>query len=226
MQSKSILNRPSTNFYILLISSTALSIIGLVMVFSASSIHSLQVNGNSFGVVLRQLIFLVISLPLALFISRLPLARWKLLARGGLLISVLLLLILLIPGVGKTVNGNTNWIDLKFVDIQPSEIAKFLMIIWAAYLLSRYESSGKTSIPALRLLTPGFIIVMALVMVGADLGTASVIATILGGLLFISGLPLRLLGTLTAFGFMALALFVATSGYRMERFLVMLHPFH
>jgi cell division protein FtsW len=219
------LAKPINNFYILAGSSLALSVIGLVMVFSASSIHSLDTKGNAVAIVLRQGIFFALSIPLAIFLSQRSLAQWRLLARFGLLISAIILAVLQIPGVGKTVNGNTNWIALPFVDVQPSEISKFLLILWASYLLANQEKLGKTRINVFALITPGFMVVIFLILLGNDLGTACVIAAILGGLLFVSGVELRLLGSLAAVGAIALAVLIATAGYRAARFLVVLDPF-
>lgn len=219
------LAKPVNNFYILTASSLALSVIGLVMVFSASSIHSLDTRGNAVGIVLRQGFFFALSIPLAIFLSQRSLAQWRFLARFGLLISVAILTVLQIPGVGKTVNGNTNWIALPFVDVQPSEIAKFLLILWASYLLANQEKNGKTRINVFALITPGFMVVIFLILLGHDLGTACVVAAILGGLLFVSGVELRLLGSLVAVGAVVLAALIATAGYRAQRFLVVLDPF-
>jgi len=102
------LTKPVNNFYILAISALSLSIIGLVMVFSASSIHALDTRGNAVAIVSRQFAFFAISIPVAIFLSQRSLAQWRLLARFGLLLSAIILLILQIPGVGKTVKGNTN----------------------------------------------------------------------------------------------------------------------
>ena len=219
------LAKPVNNFYILAISALSLSIIGLIMVFSASSIHALDTRGNAVAIVLRQLTFFVISIPLAIYLSQRSLSQWRLLARFSLLFAIVILLILQIPGVGKTVKGNTNWIALPFVDIQPSELAKFLLILWASYMLANQERSGKTQVNVFLLIGPGFGLVMLLVLLGRDLGTACVIAAILGGLLFVSGIELRVLGSLIAVGAIALAVLIATAGYRMARLLVVLDPF-
>ena len=219
------LEKPVNNFYILAISALSLSVIGLVMVFSASSIHSLDTKGNAVAIVLRQLAFFVISIPLAFYLSQRTLTQWRSLARFGLVISAAILLVLQIPGVGKTVNGNTNWIALPFVDIQPSELAKFLLILWASYMLANQERNGKTRINVFLLIGPGFVVVMAFVMLGHDLGTTCVIAAILGGLLFVSGIELRLLGSLVAVGAIGLAVSIVTASYRAHRFLVVLDPF-
>jgi cell division protein FtsW len=223
--SKSFLAKPVNNFYILAISALSLSLIGLIMVFSASSIHALDTRGNAVAIVLRQLTFFVISIPLAIYLSQRSIAQWRLLARFGLLISAILLLLPQIPGIGKTVNGNTNWIALPFVDIQPSELAKFLLILWASLMLANKERNGKTRVNVFLLIGPGFLLVMLLVMLGRDLGTACVIAAILGGLLFVSGIELRVLGSIIAVGAVALAVLIATAGYRLDRFLVVLDPF-
>lgn len=219
------LAKPVNHLYMLLISAGALTFLGLVMVFSASSIHAIDTQGSALSIVVRQLLFVAVSIPLAGYLSKLPIVRWELVGRIGFILSIALLGLLLIPGLGKTVNGNTNWIDLKVVDVQPSEFAKLLMILWASYLLARKEKSGRHSTNVVKLIAPGFLIIMMMVMYGHDLGTTSVIAAILAGLLFVSGIQLRLFGWITAAGALALALLIATSGYRAQRFLVFLNPF-
>ena len=220
-----LLAKPITSFYILIISSVSLSILGLIMVFSSSSIYSLESKGSTYAIVLRQLIFLALSIPLAIYVSRLSLKNWKLLSRFGLILSVGLLLALQIPGLGKTVKGNTNWISLKVIDVQPSELAKLFIILWASYMLANKENSGRTRFNVLYQITPGFVAVMILVMFGRDLGTTCVIAAILAGLLFISGIELKVFGWIIGLGSIVFAFFIATASYRVDRFLVVLNPF-
>jgi cell division protein FtsW len=219
------LAKPVNHLYMLLVSAGALTFIGLIMVFSASSIHAIDTQGSAISIVIRQLLFVAVSIPLAGYLSKLPIVRWEFVGRIGLVLSMVLLGVLFIPGVGKTVNGNTNWIDLKVVDIQPSEFAKFLMILWASYLLARKEKIGRHDTNVVKLIAPGFLIIMMMIMYGHDLGTTSVVAAILAGLLFVSGIQLRLFGWITAAGALALAGLIATSGYRAQRFLVFLNPF-
>jgi cell division protein FtsW len=219
------LAKPVNHLYMLLISSSALTFLGLIMVFSASSIHSIDTKGSALSVVLRQILFVAVSIPLAGYLTKFSVGRWELIGKFGLVLSIIVLSLLFIPGLGKTVNGNTNWINLKVIDIQPSEFAKFFMILWASYLLARKEKSGRNSVNVVGLIGPGFLIIMVMVMYGRDLGTTSVIAAILAGLLFVSGIKLRLFGWITAAGALLLALAIATSGYRAQRFLVFLNPF-
>ena len=222
---KSAFAKPINNFYLLIVTTLSLSLFGLVMVFSASSIYSLDTKGTSFGILLRQLTFLVISIPAAIVMARIPLFGLKRIAKVGLLLAIVLMLILRVPGFGKSVNGNTNWISLGFVDVQPSELAKFFLILWAAYMLSHKEETGQYRTNVFLLLAPGYLLIMLLIMMGNDLGTTSVVAAILAGLLFASGVELRVLGSITAVAFVILAALIATAGYRLQRFLVVLDPF-
>jgi cell division protein FtsW len=220
------IKNPAAPFYALVISVALLSLFGVIMVFSASSIYSLDTRGSAVAIFIRQLLFLFISIPMVLVMSRLSLNTWRNLAKFGLVLSIIILLALRIPGVGKSVNGNTNWISLGVVDVQPSELAKFLLILWSSQLLASRISAGFIRFNVLALIAPGFIVVSGLILWGRDLGTASVIMAILGGLLFVSGIPLRLIGTLVAAGAIALAFFIVTAPYRAARWSVFLNPFN
>lgn len=219
------LNAPINHFYMMTISTAILVVLGLIMVFSASSIHAIDTKGYAFAVALRQFIFLAAGIPLAIFLASRSIQFWNRFARLGLFMSIVLVTIVMIPGVGKEVNGNRNWIDLKVVDIQPGEFTKFLLILWAAYLLARKESAQKIHFNAIALLAPGFAIVILGILRGRDLGTAAVVAAIFSGLLFVSGVDLKKMGTVAAVLFAGLAIGIVTSDYRRARFLVFLDPF-
>jgi cell division protein FtsW len=219
------LNSPVNHFYMMIISTSILVVLGLIMVFSASSIHAIDTKGYAFAVALRQFIFLAAGVPIAIFLASRPIENWSRLARVGLLLSLILVTIVMIPGVGKEVNGNRNWIDLKVVDIQPGEFTKFLLILWASYLLAKKESIQKTRFNVIALLAPGFVLVILGILRGRDLGTAAVVAAIFSGLLFVSGVDLRKMGTVSAILFAGLAIGIVTSDYRRARFLVFLNPF-
>jgi cell division protein FtsW len=209
----------------MIISTSILVVLGLIMVFSASSIHAIDTKGYAFAVALRQFIFLAAGVPIAIFLASRPVEQWHRLAKVGLLLSLILVTIVMIPGVGKEVNGNRNWIDLKVVDIQPGEFTKFLLILWASYLLAKKESLEKTRFNVIALLAPGFFLVILGILRGRDLGTAAVVAAIFSGLLFVSGVDLRKMGSVAAVLFAGLAIGIVTSDYRRARFLVFLNPF-
>lgn len=220
---QTLFTKPVNLYYMLLGSTLALSLLGLIMVFSASSIYSLGSRGTTYGVVIRQVMFLALSLPMAWILSRLSLKQWKVIARFGVIISVGLLILTQL--IGKNINGNRNWISLGFIDIQPSEVAKFLMILWAGYILAQRERSGAIYSNVLVLIGPAFLLCMVLIMAGRDLGTASVFAFILSGLLWVSGLRRGVFGIALTAGFTVLAVLILTSPYRVQRFMVFLNPF-
>ena len=217
--------KASSSYKILVWSTIILSVLGAIMVFSASSIYSLENKGNSFSIIGRQLFFLIISIPLGYYLSQQKLERWKLLARFGFVISAVVLGIVALPGVGKNVNGNQNWISLGFVDVQPSEVVKFLMILWAAQMLATRENAGQHFTNVLALITPGFVLIILLVMRGRDLGTAAVFAAILAGLLWVSGVSGKIFGGVVAASFSLIAIAIALAPYRARRFFVVLDPF-
>jgi cell division protein FtsW len=222
---KRFLNNPVNHFYMMIISTSILVVLGLIMVFSASSIHAIDTKGYAFAVALRQFVFLLVGVPLAIWLSRLPLQHWNLLGRFALILSLILVIVVMIPGVGKEVNGNRNWIDLKVIEIQPGEFTKFLLILWASYLLAKKETLQKVKFNVIALLAPGFALVIIGILRGRDLGTAAVVAAIFSGLLFVSGVDLRKMGTISAILFAGLAIGIVTSDYRRARFLVFLNPF-
>ncbi|MDP1720190.1 MAG: putative lipid II flippase FtsW [Candidatus Nanopelagicaceae bacterium] len=225
MKSKSFLFQPTSSYYLLLVSTAALTGLGLVMVLSASSIHSLETSGSSFSIFFRQLIFLIIAIPTGLLSARLPIRTWKIIARFSFLGSVLMLLLLQIPGMGNAVNGNRNWIAFGPVVFQPSEFAKFFMILWAGSMLAKQEEAKNSKANVIAVLVPTFFAVMLLVMLGNDLGNAVIFAAILVALLFVSGIQLRLIGVTGLLGLSMVAALIITVPNRMRRLLVVLHPF-
>lgn len=225
MHTQNFLSKPISSYYLLLGSTAALTVLGLVMVLSASSIHSLETSGSSFAIVLRQFFFLILAIPLGFVASRLPLTRWRSVAKYSLLGSAVILMVIQIPSVGHTVNGNRNWIGVGPMVIQPSEFAKFFMILWAGYMLSRRERNTGAQTNVIALLVPSFVAIMLLIMLGSDLGSTAVFAAILVGLLFVSGIPLRHIGFTSIVGLTFVAIMIVTVPNRMSRLLVVLHPF-
>ena len=189
--------------------------------------RSLNESGNSFAYVVRQGLFLIISVAIAWVAMKLRAELWKPIARTALLASCILLILPQIPGVGKTVGGNTNWIGIGSFTIQPSEFAKIGVILWCALRLKIHDvkaSQGEDS-NAAKLIVPGMVLVMGLILLGHDLGTAVVVAGIVGGTLFISGIPMRVVGYLSAIAGVAFTALILTSSNRMNRFSAFFNPF-
>ena len=162
---------------------------GLVMVLSSSSIDSLVANRDAFYVFSRQSLYAVIGLTGMLIISSLKLARIKNLVRAALLLGFGLQLA--VPFIGITVNGNTNWISIFGFTLQPAEFLKVALILYMAWFVSNREHElddpKRVLLPILLVGGAG----LALVMIGRDLGTATIIALIVFGTVAIIGAPLK-----------------------------------
>ena len=129
--------RPLTNYYLLLGSIALLLTIGLLMVLSSSSVEAYEKYGDSYAIVKRQLMWVAIGVPLAWLASRVSLKWVRSLAYPAF--SVSLILLLATARFGVEIYGNKNWLALGPVQIQPSEIAKLAIIIWAAHIYANKD---------------------------------------------------------------------------------------
>jgi cell division protein FtsW len=130
-----------------------------------------------------------------------------------------------VPGLGRTVNGNTNWLGLGPFVVQPAEIAKLAIVLWAAHIYARKDKRLGSLHELLMPVVLGIGVVIVLVMLGRDLGTALVLFAILLAMLWVVGAPGRLF-TLTMSIVAVLALYLATtSKHRLERLMNFTDPF-
>ena len=224
---KSLFSRPASAYFLILGSVVALSSLGLVMVLSASSVTALNESGNSFAIVLRQALFLLLAVGVAWVCMKLRAALWIPIARVALIASSILLILPQVPGIGKTVGGNTNWIGIGSFALQPSEFAKFGIIIWCALRLRIHDQRAQNNEPsnAAQMVVPGILLIMFLILLGRDLGTAVVVAGIVGGILFIAGIPMKVFAVLGGLIGSTFAFLVLTSSNRMNRFSAFFDPF-
>ncbi len=219
------LDRPLTCYYLLLGASALLLTIGLIMVLSASSVYSYKMNdGDSYAVVKRQLIWVALGLPAAYVASRMSQRVLRSFAWLGMVLAMILLGLTRTP-LGVEVNGNTNWLALGPVQIQPSEIAKLAVILWAAHVYANKERRLHDWHQLLMPVVPGVLAIAGLVIIGHDLGTALVILAILLGMIWVAGAPAKLF----AFGFTVVgvgAFYLATTSVeRRQRLFNFADPF-
>jgi cell division protein FtsW len=207
------------------ISVAILTMAGLVMVLSASSVSAFAEYGSSFLFFKRQLLYAVIGGAALLGAARLPYRLWHRAWVPLCGVTFLLLLLVLHPSVGTTVGGAARWIQVGPVSLQPSELAKFAVVAACASIMARnlrsLESDPVRWIVPLTLIVGG---VSLLILLQPDLGTMMVIALASFVLLFVAGVRLRLLVTTAVLsGGVGLALIMG-EGYRRARFLSFLHP--
>jgi len=224
------MRRPVVNFYGVALPTILISVFGLVMVFSASSVKALQESGSSVAIVGRQALLFFVGLAIALFLFRAPFAFLKRMSTLSLPLSLIALVLPQLPVIGKEVNGNVNWISIAGFTMQPSEFAKLGMILWLAGVLAQHEdmkqrqvSMSPTALAAQVL--PGIIAMIALILIGKDLGTALVFAAIAAGVLFVAGIQIRwFVAAIAALSLMAIVL-ILTQSNRIYRIKALLDPF-
>ncbi|RNI20253.1 putative lipid II flippase FtsW [Flexivirga caeni] len=219
-QPKALLRRlesPVAPYYLLLGATGMLLLFGLVMVLSASSVTSYQASGSSYTVFKNQAMYAVIGVIAAGAATRVSVRWWRLLALPAYAGAVLLQMAVFSP-IGRTVQGNRNWIGLGGFTVQPSEAGKIAIILVGAMILTRKRKVlGEWRHVLIPFVFPLAIVLLGLVLLGHDLGTTMVLAAIAGAILFVAGVRLRVFaffGALTA----AVALaFVATNSNRSGR---------
>ncbi len=221
-----LLHRPTASYYLLLATTGLLLVIGVVMVFSASSVRAYADTGALWSTGLKQAIFVGLGVPTMLVASRLPVSFYRRVATPLLVLSAGLLVLVLLPGVGHSAGGARSWIALGGgFNLQPAEIAKLALVLWGADLLVRKHRLLGDWRHLVVPLVPVTCVVLGLIMLQPDLGTSVATATVLFALLWVVGAPLRLLGTLLgAFAVPAVALALAEP-YRVARLLSFSDPF-
>jgi cell division protein FtsW len=207
----------SRNYFLLLGTTLFLVVFGLVMVLSSSSVDSYLENAGFFGGIVRQGAFAIAGIPLMLIVSRFPLKFWQRIAWPALLASCFLQCLVILTPLGITVAGNTNWLAIGSFQFQPSEMIKVALVIWLGMILSlkqdRLDEWRHVFIPVFGV---GGGAVM-LVLIGGDLGTVVIMAGILFGALFFSGVRLRMLAGPLTIGVVGVLVVALSSSNRLTR---------
>ncbi|CAM5568206.1 putative lipid II flippase FtsW [Streptomyces abikoensis] len=213
-------DRPLTAYYLVMGGSLLITVLGLVMVYSASQIKALQNGLPPTFFFRKQLLAAAIGTVMLLVAARMPVRLLRVFAYPALAGSLFLLCLVQVPGIGRTINGNTNWISLGGpFQLQPSEFAKLALVLWGADLLARKQSK-KLLIQWKHLLVPLVpvtFVLLGLIMLGGDMGTTVVLTTVLLGLLWVAGAPTRLFAGVFGVTAVLAVLFIKTSANRMSR---------
>ena len=207
---------------------------GLVMVYSASiamSEAAAHTGNRAWYFLMRHGIFLAVGLGAAAVAFQLPMKAWQRLAPWLFIAGGVLLVLVLIPGIGKSVNGSRRWLSLFVVNVQPSEFMKLAVVLYAASYAVRRATFLTAEQPLKRTLIRGFLPLFA-VMVGVgglllmepDFGAFVVIVAIAFGILFLGGLDLRLFLGLALLLPLALGAILVAAPYRLQRLGAFLDP--
>ena len=210
--------------FFLLIAVIILITFGIIMIFSASSIWANYKFNDSFYYVKRQIVFAVIGIFLMKFISRIDYKLYYKKSNIILLISFVLLILVLIPGIGNIRNGSRSWFGIGSFGIQPSEAAKLAMIIFTSKYLSKntkFVNSLKEGVfPILLIL----IIMFGLIMLQPDLGTGVILVVSIIALLFISGVNMKFFIISGIIGLIGVIALILIAPYRMNRITSFINP--
>lgn len=225
---EALLDRPLTSYHLLLGSSALLITLGLLMVLSSTSVTSYASTGSSFTMFQRQALFIAGGLPLMWLASRLPPSIFRQLAYPAMFLSLVGLALVFVPGIGETVNGSRSWIDVGGpIQLQPSEPAKIALVVWGADLLARKQRLkllGEWRHLLIPLL-PGTGLIVLLVLMGNDLGTAFVLISVFLALLWVAGAPGRLFTGMLGLMGLVVSILVMVEPYRIERITSFLNTF-
>jgi len=219
-----VLARPELPYFLIIWSTIFLCALGLTMVLSSSTVTSLQESGNTYSIFIKQFFFLILGSFVTFWAFRVKGTIWPFIARYALSISIVILLLPFVPFLGKNIKGNRNWIEIGGFTLQPSEFAKFGLILWCALRLrSLGQEPGKRNL--ILLLAPGLVAIETLIILERDLGTALLVLIIFGGILFVSGAPIKNFIALFTCGAVIGGAFILSSDYRMSRFAALFNPF-
>jgi cell division protein FtsW len=205
----------------------ALLAFGLVMVYSASVAMPDNPRFARYAhtyFLSRHALFLVISFVAALISFQIPITTWEKAAPWLFVASLLLLIVVLIPHIGNSVNGARRWIPLGIMSFQPSELAKFAVLLYAANYMVRKMDVKERFFRAVLPMAAAVAIVGSLLLAEPDMGAFMVIAVIAMGILFLGGVNARMFFLIAAVITIAFMLMIALSDWRRERIFAYLDP--
>ena len=205
----------------------SLMLLGLVMVYSATIAlpdSPRFANYTPTFFLQRHLISLVMAVAMGAVVTQIPMASWERLARPLFLFSLFLLVLVLIPGIGKVVYGARRWLPLGIMNFQPSELAKLAIVLYASDYMVRKMDVKERFVQAVYPMALAVGLVGVLLLAEPDMGAFMVIATIAMAILFLGGVNGRMFALITAVLIGAFGLMVGLSPWRRERIFAYLDP--
>jgi len=200
---------------------------GLVMVYSSSiaTAESSRYTGyNAAWYLARQAVFLGAALGLAIVVFLVPARWWQVLAPWLFVLGIAMLVLVLVPGFGREVNGARRWLNIPLASVQPSEIVKLAVVLYAADYTTRKQAVLKSFKSDLLPMLAVMLLVAWLLLREPDFGALVVIAVTAFGVLFLGGMNGRHFAALVGMLAAGAALLVVSSPYRMQRIFGFMDP--
>jgi len=210
--------------HILVLSALALISISIVMVTSSSLAISEQRLGYAFYFAGRHVAYVLLGIVMALLTVRIPVPTWQRWSVPLFIGTVLLLMLVLVPGIGRQVNGSMRWIGFGPITVQVSELAKLGMVLFLARFLERREEEVKTHFMGFMKPLMVLSVLVLLLLLEPDFGAAVVMSGTVMGLLFLGGVRIRQFVLLSGLMLLALSILAISSPYRVMRLTSFLNP--
>ena len=204
----------------------ALSGFGLAMCYSASAVYAMSAFGDAFYFFKRQLMWFFAGLVILLAVQAVDYRMYKRYTMGLLIVSFVLLLLVLLPGIGHHVKGAARWINFGFFSLQPAEFVKVFVIIYLVKIFSRDRDDNKAGNIVARLFFPLLMVaaMFVLIMLQPDFSTAMELLFVAAVIFFVSGFPFIYMITLFILSIPMFYLLIYQVDYRRERLLAYLDP--
>jgi cell division protein FtsW len=214
---------PLATYHVILGATLLLLVLGVAMVLSASTVESYRVFGSAYTLWLRQVMFAGVGLVAMVVASRLPVHVWRKLAYPMLIFALTTLVLVLV--VGHSVAGQRNWVELGGpFRFQPSEFAKLALVLWGSDLLARKQGVLDQWKHLLVPLLPVSALMIGLVLLEGDVGTALILVPMVAAILYVNGAPVRLFVAGGAIVLAGVGLLSIGHTYRLGRFASWLDP--
>lgn len=217
-------NAATTSYQLVLTSATALLVIGLLMVLSSSAVDALQSGGTAYSVFVKQTSFALGGVVLAFAASRIPVSAYKRFAPALFVLGLVLQALIFVPGMGVSAKGNTNWLVIAGVQIQPSEFLKLALCVFLGTIIARRLASATDWKHVLVPVGLASGLSILLVMAGDDLGTAMIFFFIVIGMLAVAGLPMKYFALVMAGAVVAVGLLAIFKKNRLMRIFATYDP--
>ena len=201
--------------------------IGLVMVYSSSvdiAAASKLSNYENYYYLLRQFIFITLGFFIGYICFLIPIYFWQKMAPFLFIMGLVLLILVLVPGIGREVNGSQRWISLGFTNFQHSEVVKLFTIMYASDYVLRKSKQMRTIMKGFLPMLGVIVFTGFLLLLEPDFGALAVITLIALGILFLGGLTYKIFFSLIIFAPISIYFLITSSPYRMERIVGFLDP--
>ena len=202
---------------ILFISVILISLFGVIMIYSASSIWAEYKYNDAFKYLKNQGLFFILGIILMYITSKIDYKKYYKYSNKILIICIILLILVLIPGIGSVRNGSRSWFKIGSFGIQPSEFTKLALIIFTSKYLYNYPDSMKNIKKGVLPILITTILIFGLIMLQPDFGTGTILVMSIIGILYVAGLNLKIFFKFGILGIIGVVVLILIAPYRLKR---------